>query len=84
MALRAALCELYRERASDLWNELEETTHSNGNQLQTARLLGISRNVVRARLLRFGVLCSGTRDASADAPEEEAGTGQRLRSVSAA
>ncbi|MGA3119879.1 MAG: sigma-54 dependent transcriptional regulator [Polyangiaceae bacterium] len=90
VALRAALCELYRERASDLWNELEETIlltayeHSNGNQLQTARLLGISRNVVRARLLRFGVLCSGTRDASADAPEEEAGTGQRLRSVSAA
>jgi sigma-54 dependent transcriptional regulator len=86
--LRAALRELYDEGASDLWNEIEETVmltayaSSNGNQLQTARLLGISRNVVRARLLRFGVLGSGTHDA--EAAEEEVASGQHLRSVSAA
>jgi sigma-54 dependent transcriptional regulator len=90
VTLRSALWELYGERPSDLWNELEETImltayeYSNGNQLQTARLLGISRNVVRARLLRAGVLFGGTRDANADAPEEEVGTGRRLRTVSAA
>jgi hypothetical protein len=27
-----------------------------GNQMQTARLLGISRNIVRDRLLRYGGL----------------------------
>ena len=79
--------ELYDEGASDLWSELEEMImltayeHSDGNQLQTARLLGISRNVVRARLLRFGVLGSATRDVEAD---EEVATEPRLRSVSAA
>ena len=36
--------------------------HAEENQLRTARLLGISRNVVRARLLQFGMLTSGSRD----------------------
>ena len=31
------------------------------NQLQTARLLGISRNVVRARLIRFGEISGSVR-----------------------
>jgi len=85
--LRSALRELYHERSSDLWNEIEETVmvtayeYSDGNQLRTARLLGVSRNVVRARLLRFGVLASGTRDGD-DA--EQSGTGQRPPAVSAA
>jgi sigma-54-specific transcriptional regulator len=32
---------------------------SHGNQVQTAKLLGISRNVLRAQLKHFGLLGSG-------------------------
>jgi sigma-54-specific transcriptional regulator len=32
--------------------------HCGGNQVRTARLLGISRNVLRAQLKRFGLLAS--------------------------
>jgi len=66
-ALRAALKDLYREGTPDLWNEIEETVmltayeHSDENQLRTARLLGVSRNVVRARLLQYGALVSGVQ-----------------------
>jgi sigma-54-specific transcriptional regulator len=46
------------------------------NQLQTARLLGISRNVVRARLIELGEIPAGPRDLrrrqGAPAVEEEA------------
>src|SRR5206468_3352160 len=58
--LRSALKELYAEGGPALWNDIEEMVmltayeHSRENQLRTARLLGVSRNVVRARLLQFG------------------------------
>jgi hypothetical protein len=39
------------------------------NQLQTARLLGISRNIVRARLLQCGELTGKPR--TPDSPTEE-------------
>jgi sigma-54-specific transcriptional regulator len=60
--LRGALREIYDEGSPDLWSEIEEMVmltayeHSRENQLRTARLLGVSRNVVRARLLQFGAL----------------------------
>lgn len=38
--------------------------HSDQNQLQTARLLGISRNVVRARLIQYGELAGSVRGPS--------------------
>jgi sigma-54-specific transcriptional regulator len=66
--LRAALAALYRQGAPHLWDDIEETImrsayeHARHNQLGTARLLGISRNVVRARLLQFGVLHSREGD----------------------
>ena len=61
LVLRSALRSLYDEGAPQLWDEIEEMVirtayeHSGHNQLQTARLLGVSRNVVRARLLQFGM-----------------------------
>ncbi len=60
-ALKRALLNLYAEGAPKLWDTIEELVmvtayqHSRKNQLRTARLLGISRNVVRARLVQFGV-----------------------------
>jgi len=61
-ALRRALQALYSEGGPRLWSTIEELVmvtahqHSRQNQLRTARLLGISRNVVRARLVQFGVV----------------------------
>jgi sigma-54-specific transcriptional regulator len=64
--LRLALNALYEQGSPHLWDDIEETVmrtayeHARQNQLRTARLLGISRNVVRARLLQFGVLRAST------------------------
>jgi sigma-54 dependent transcriptional regulator len=62
-ALEAALVTLFEDGAPNLWARIEEAVirsayhYSEGNQLQTARLLGISRNIVRARLTAFGHIC---------------------------
>jgi len=51
----------------DLYEQVERVLintafeHCQGNQVHTARRLGVSRNVVRAQLKRFGLL-SGARD----------------------
>jgi sigma-54-specific transcriptional regulator len=72
--LRDALRSLYDEGAPQLWDELEETimrsayAHAGNNQLKTARLLGVSRSVVRARLLEFGVLARAERDGEPEEP----------------
>ncbi|MEA2700931.1 MAG: sigma-54 dependent transcriptional regulator [Myxococcales bacterium] len=61
-ALAAALEALYEEGGADLFGRVEELvmrtaySHCDRNQLETARLLGISRNVVRARLIQYGDL----------------------------
>ncbi|HEX4459701.1 MAG TPA: AAA family ATPase, partial [Polyangia bacterium] len=39
------------------------------NQRQTARLLGISRNIVRARLIELGEISSATRRPPPPAPD---------------
>jgi sigma-54-specific transcriptional regulator len=60
--LAAALEALYEEGGGDLFARVEEMvmrtaySHCDRNQLETARLLGISRNVVRARLIQYGDL----------------------------
>jgi sigma-54-specific transcriptional regulator len=60
--LPAVLRALYDEGGGQLWNEIEETVirtayeHAGFNQLRTARLLGLTRSVVRARLQQFGAL----------------------------
>jgi sigma-54 dependent transcriptional regulator len=64
-----ALAALYERGLPELHRRVEETLmrtayhYCHRNQLQTARLLGISRNVVRARLLEMGELAHGTRAA---------------------
>ena len=58
--LRTALRSLFSEAPTRLWAQIEEIVirtayeRSNENQLRTARLLGLSRNVLRARLRRIG------------------------------
>ena len=65
--LRRALLSLYSEGGPRLWSTIEELVmvtayeHSRQNQLRTARLLGISRNVVRARLVQFGLAGPSTK-----------------------
>ncbi|RKU04261.1 Fis family transcriptional regulator [Burkholderia sp. Nafp2/4-1b] len=57
-ALEEALCALFDEAPDNLFERIEDTVmrvafdFSHRNQIQAARLLGISRNVLRARLIR--------------------------------
>lgn len=57
-ALELALCALFDEAHENLFEHIEDTVMrvafdcSHRNQIQAARLLGISRNVLRARLIR--------------------------------
>lgn len=59
---KAALVELFEEGGEDLHTRIENLVmgsaydYCHRNQLQTARLLGISRNIVRARLVQSGHL----------------------------
>jgi sigma-54-specific transcriptional regulator len=61
-SLEDVLLRLFEEERPDLHEQIERAVfltayrHCERNQLQTARLLGLSRNVVRARLIQFGEL----------------------------
>lgn len=61
-SLEKALADLYEEPVDDLFNTLEETIirtayeYCENNQVQTGRLLNISRNILRHRLKRYGFL----------------------------
>lgn len=67
-SLEAALYALFEKNLPDLYEHIEETVFRTayhfcqGNQLQTGRLLGISRNIVRARLEKIGELSRPIRD----------------------
>ncbi|PTQ68998.1 sigma-54-dependent Fis family transcriptional regulator [Pseudomonas sp. GV071] len=58
--LETALTALFEQNLPDLYEHIEETVFRtayrfcHGNQLQTGRLLNISRNIVRARLEKIG------------------------------
>ncbi|MDY7066327.1 Sigma54-dependent transcriptional activator SfnR [Pseudomonas extremaustralis] len=60
--LEGALNALFEQNIPDLYEHIEETIfraayrYCHGNQLQTGRLLNISRNIVRARLEKIGEL----------------------------
>ncbi len=60
--LRSVLARLFDERPPRLWAQIEDTVirsafeHQARNQVRTARLLGIGRNVVRAKLSALGLL----------------------------
>lgn len=75
--LTRALKEMFEEGRESLFEEVEETLvrlafdYCDNNQVRTARLLGISRNILRAQLKRFGLLASG-RGESRLADEAEA------------
>ncbi len=66
-SLEAALYALYEKNLPDLYEHIEEAIFRSayhfcqGNQLQTGRLLGISRNIVRARLEKIGELAASAR-----------------------
>lgn len=67
VSLEAALNALYEQNLPNLYEYIEETIFRSayrfchGNQLQTGRLLNISRNIVRARLESIGELKPSTR-----------------------
>ena len=71
-ALEQALVSLFEEDFPDLYAKLEHTImrtayrYCQNNQLQTARLLGISRNIVRARLIQYGELVSKPHSAESE------------------
>ncbi|MFT3926930.1 MAG: sigma-54 dependent transcriptional regulator [Myxococcales bacterium] len=63
-ALSSALRQLFEQNVADLHQEIERVVvreayaYCHRNQVQTARLLGISRNILRARLIDAGELPS--------------------------
>jgi aliphatic sulfonates family ABC transporter substrate-binding protein len=77
VTLEAALLALFEEEPANLHQQIEDLVfrtayrHCERNQLRTARLLGISRNVVRARLLQCGLL-SAAAPRSSDLPAASA------------
>ena len=58
---RQALTALFQEGRPGLWEHIEETVfrsayaYCEGNQVQTSKLLDLSRNIVRARTAQFGI-----------------------------
>jgi aliphatic sulfonates family ABC transporter substrate-binding protein len=87
--LERALHQLFDESPPNLHELLDETVmrsayrHSGQNQLKTARLLGISRNVVRARLIEYGEVAGQVRNPlpSAAAPRDGAAPERRTRAA---
>lgn len=80
--LSKALQEMFEENRASLFEQVEETLvrlafeHCDNNQVRTARLLGISRNILRAQLKRFGLLASG-RGGGEDAADGALSPGDR-------
>jgi len=74
--LETALARIFETPGPGLFERIEATVvrsayaHTQKNQLATARLLGISRNVVRARLLQHGDLATaaGARPPASEPP----------------
>src|ERR1700727_2870339 len=66
-ALEDALLQLFEDGRPNLYAEIETAITRTAyefcdcNQVQTARLLGISRNIVRARLMQCGELPNGRK-----------------------
>ncbi|MES2946636.1 MAG: sigma 54-interacting transcriptional regulator [Pseudomonadota bacterium] len=70
--LAAAFAQLCEEGGSNLYERIEQTlihtaySHCERNQVHTADLLGITRNVLRTQLKRFGLLAGGRSLADQD------------------
>ena len=60
--LEAAISELFEKDMGELYDRIDEAvirsayTYCHRNQLQTAKLLGVSRNVIRQRLAKYHLL----------------------------
>jgi len=60
--LNEALHQLFESNTENLYDHLEDTivraayNYCHNNAVQTAKLLGISRNIVRARLIKMGAI----------------------------
>jgi sigma-54 dependent transcriptional regulator len=60
--IRHALNDVFERGGTDVWRRIERAVYvaaydfCHRNQVQTALLLGLSRNIVRARLLEYGLL----------------------------
>ena len=60
--LEDILLELFEQNAPNLYDSLTEMIirtayrHCKNNQVQTARLLGVSRNILRSQLKYFGLI----------------------------
>jgi len=71
-ALAATLPALFADAGDTLYERIESLVihaayaHCQRNQVHTAALLGISRNVLRTQLKRFGLLSDTKTDSSAD------------------
>lgn len=67
--LSKAFVKLFESGSDAIYEQVEEMLvslafeHCANNQVRTARLLGISRNILRAQLKRFGLLASGKGEA---------------------
>jgi sigma-54-specific transcriptional regulator len=72
-ALETALLQLFEQGGPDVYNRIEERLmraaylFCDRNQVQTAKLLGVSRNIVRARLMQYGDIAGTPRTTQADA-----------------
>jgi len=72
VSLDAALLALYQRGGPDLWEPIERTVFRTayefceGNQVQTAQLLQLSRNIVRARTAQFGIHQPASQRAAAE------------------
>jgi aliphatic sulfonates family ABC transporter substrate-binding protein len=75
-AMEAALVAWFEREPPSLLQQIEEAVFRKAyefcehNQLRTARLLGTSRNIVRARLIHHGLLASSPEPQTSAAPGE--------------
>jgi sigma-54 dependent transcriptional regulator len=75
-ALISVFRRLFDQDTSSLYDHVTEKLvraaldHCEGNQVQTARLLGISRNVLRSHLTRIGLIAARAKTI-ADAPDAQ-------------
>jgi sigma-54 dependent transcriptional regulator len=70
-ALEVALLQLFEQGGPDVYSRIEERVmraayqFCDRNQVQTAKLLGVSRNIVRARLMQYGDIAGTPRSTPA-------------------
>jgi aliphatic sulfonates family ABC transporter substrate-binding protein len=80
VSLESALVALFEKEGPRLYDEVEAVVFrtayafSDSNQVRAARLLGISRNVLRARLQQYGLLAPASRAQGVLQPIEDPST----------